>query len=117
MTTESEFEENDITDTKGVSDMVEESTEPEMARQTHTTLMITTDREKVWIGALVKEQDHTVTQAMKQFQKRHLEEVQAIVDAACHCEEGCSGYKCHSASHEDDVKRFREESPEAGIAP
>ena len=80
----SEFEESNITDTEGICDMVEESTDTEMARQTHTTLMITSDREKVQLEALVKEQDHAVTKAVRQIQERHLEEVQAIVNAA-HC--------------------------------
>ena len=51
----SEFEESNITDTKGLCEVVEESTDTEMARQTHNTLMITSDREKVRLEALVKE--------------------------------------------------------------
>ena len=42
----SEFEESDITDTEGLREVMEESTDTEMAWQTHT-LMITSDREKV----------------------------------------------------------------------
>ena len=62
--------------------MVEESTDMEMAQQTHTTLMITSNREKVWLEALIKEQDRAVSEAVRQVQEWHLEEVQAIVDAA-----------------------------------
>ena len=42
----SEFEESDITNTEGLCEVTEESTDTEMAWQTHT-LMITSDREKV----------------------------------------------------------------------
>ena len=80
----SEFEESDITDTEGFCDVVEESTDTEMAWQTHTTLMITSDREKVWLEALIKEQDRAMTEAVRQVQEGHLEEIQAIMDAA-HC--------------------------------
>ena len=62
--------------------MVEERTDMEMAWQTHTTLMITSDREKVWLKALVKEQDHAVNEAVRKVQEWHPEEVQAIADAA-----------------------------------
>ena len=64
--------------------MVEESTETEMAWQTHTTLMITSNREKVWLEALVKEQDCAMSEAVRQVQEQHLEEVQAIIDATSH---------------------------------
>ena len=50
----SEFEESDITDTEDLCEVTEESTDTEMARQTHT-LMITSDREKVQLEALIKE--------------------------------------------------------------
>ena len=80
----SEFEESDITDTEGLCDMVEESTDMEMAWQTYTTLMITSDREKVWLEALIKEQTHAMTEAVRQVQEWHLEEVQAIIDATRH---------------------------------
>ena len=76
----SEFEESNITDTKGLCEVIEESTDMEMAWQTHT-LMITSDREKVWLKALIKEQDHALNEAMRQVQERHLEEVQAIANA------------------------------------
>ena len=78
----SEFEESDITDTEGLCDIVEESTDMEMVRQTQTTLMITSDREKVWLEALVKEQDCAMNETVRQIQEWHLEEVQAIADAA-----------------------------------
>ena len=42
----SEFEESDITDTEGLCEVMEESTDMEMVWQTHTP-MITSDREKV----------------------------------------------------------------------
>ena len=42
----SEFEESDITDTEGLRQVIEESTNMEMAQQTHTTLMITSDKER-----------------------------------------------------------------------
>ena len=78
----SEFEESDITDTESLREVIEESTDTEMARKTHTTLMITSDREKVWLEALIKEQDHTINEAVRQVQEQHLEEVRAITDAA-----------------------------------
>ena len=62
----SEFEESNITDTEGPHDMVEQSTDTEMVQQTHTTLMITSNREKVWLEALVKEQDHAMNVAVRQ---------------------------------------------------
>ena len=52
----------------------------EMAQQTHT-LMITSNREKVRLEGLIKEQDHAVNDAVRQVQEWHLEEVQAIADA------------------------------------
>ena len=76
----SEFEEGNITDTEGLCEVVEESTDTEMVWQTHT-LMITSDREKVRLKALIKEQDRAVNQAVRQVQEWHLEEVQAIADA------------------------------------
>ena len=78
--TGSEFEESDITDTEGLPEVIEESTDMEMAQQTHT-LMITSNREKVQLEALVKEQDCAVDEAVRQVQEWHLEEVQAIADA------------------------------------
>ena len=74
-----EFEESNITDTEGLCKVIEESTDTEMARQTHT-LMITSDREKVQLEALIKEQDCAVDEAVKQVQEWHLEEVQAITN-------------------------------------
>ena len=70
-----ELEESDIMDTEGLCDGTEESRDTEMAWQTHTTLMITSDREKVRLEALVKEQDRAVNEAMRQVQIWHLEEV------------------------------------------
>ena len=113
----SEFEESDITDTEGLCKVVEESTDTEMVCQTHTTLMITSDREKVPLKALVKEQDHAINEAVRQVQEKHLEEVQAIMDAAQCREDGRSCHKHCSASWEEDVKRSHEESPEYGTTP
>ena len=59
---------------------MEESMDTEMAWQTHT-LMITSDREKVRLEALMREQDRAVDEAMRQVQEQHLEEVQAITNA------------------------------------
>ena len=79
----SEFEESDITDTEGLHKVIEESTDTEMAWQTHT-LMITSDREKVWLEALIKKQDRAINEAVRQVQEWHLEEVQAIANAVQH---------------------------------
>ena len=76
----SEFEESDLTDTEGLCKVIEESTDTEMAWQTHT-FMITSNREKVRLEALVREQDCAIEEAVRQFQEWHLEEVQAIADA------------------------------------
>ena len=77
--TGSEFEESNITNTKGLHEVIEESTDMEIVWQTHT-LMITSKREKVQLEALVKEQDHAVDKAVRQVQEQHLEEVQAIAN-------------------------------------
>ena len=77
-----EFEESDITDTEGLCKVVEESMDTETVQQTHSTLMITSNREKVQLKALVKEQDHAINEAVRQVQEQHLEEVRAITDAA-----------------------------------
>ena len=42
----SEFEDSNLTDMEGLHEVIKESTDTEMAWQTHT-LMITSDREKV----------------------------------------------------------------------
>ena len=101
----SEFEESDITDTEGLRKVIEESMDTEMAWQTHTTLMITSDREKVWLKALIKEQDRTINEAVRQVQERHLEEVQAIANTVQCQEDRRSSHKRCSASREEDVKR------------
>ena len=112
----SEFEESNITDTEGLHEVTEESTDMEMAWQIHT-LMITSNREKVRLEALVKEQDCAIDKAVRQVQEWHLEEVQAIADTVRHQEDGQSSFKCCSASQEEDIKRSREESPEYGTTP
>ena len=66
--TGSEFEESNITNTEGLRKVIEESTDTEMAQQTHT-LMITSDREKVCLEALIKEQDHAINEAVRQVQE------------------------------------------------
>ena len=43
--------------------------------------MITSNREKVRLKALVKEQNRAVNEAVRQVQEWHLEEVQAIANA------------------------------------
>ena len=87
----SELKESDIMDTKGIHNVIEESMDTKMVWQMHTTLMITTDRKKLWLDALIKEQDH----AVRQVQEWHLEEVQAIIDVV-HCwEDGLSGFWHH----------------------
>ena len=113
----SEFAESDITDTEGIHKVIEESTDTEMVWQTHTTLMITSNREKVRLKALVKEQDRIINEAVRQVQEQHLEKVRAITDTAQCQEDGRSSHKCCSTSQEEDVKRFREESPEYGTTP
>ena len=62
----SEFKESDITDTEGLHKVIEESTDMEMVQHSHNTLMITSDREKVRLKALIKEQDHAVNEAVRQ---------------------------------------------------
>ena len=96
----SEFEESNITDTEHLCEVIEESTDTEMVWQTHTTLMITSDREKVWLRleALIKEQDCTINEAVRQVQEWHLEEVQAITDAIQCQEDGRSSNMCRNAS-------------------
>ena len=76
----SEFEESNLTNTEGLREVIEESMDTEMAWQTHT-LMITSDREKVRLEALIREQDRAVDEVIRQVQEWHLEEVQAIADA------------------------------------
>ena len=114
--TGSEFKESDITDTEGLHEVIEESMDTEMVWQTHT-LMITSDREKVQLEALVKEQDRAIDEVVRQVQERHLEEVQAITNAVRHREDGQSSFKCHTTSREEDIKRSCEESPEYGATP
>ena len=112
----SEFEESDITDTEGLREVIEESTDTEMAWQTNT-LMITSNREKVQLEALIKEQDRAINEAVRQVQECHLEEVQAIANAVWHQEDGWSSFKHCSTSREEDIKRSHEESPEYSATP
>ena len=107
----SELEESDITDYEGHREVTEESTDTELSRQTHATMMITSDQEKHQLEALAREQDRTCNKAVKQVQTWHLQEVEATTDAPC------SSFKCHSASREEDSKRTHEESPEYGTTP
>ena len=107
----SELEESDITDYKGHREVTEESTDTELSRQMHATMMITSDQEKHWLEALTREQDCTCNEAMKQVQTQHLPEVEATTDAACR------SFKHRSASQEEDSKQTREESPKYGTMP
>ena len=88
----SELEESDITDYEGHREVTKESTDTELSRQMHVTMMITLDQEKHWLEALTREQDHTCNEAVKQVQTRHLQEVEATADTPCH------SFKCRSAS-------------------
>ena len=77
----SDFEESNITDTEGLCKVIEESMDMEMVRQAHNALLITSNREKVWLEAIIKEQDCAMNEAVRQVQEWHLEEVQTIADA------------------------------------
>ena len=88
----SELEESDITDYEGHRKVTEESMDTKLSRQTHTTMMITSDQEKHWLEALTRQQDRACNEAVKQVQTRHLREVEATTDASCH------SFKHHSAS-------------------
>ena len=88
----SEFEESDITDYEGHHEVTEKSTDTELSRQMHATMMITSDKEKHQLEALAREQDHACNKAMKQVQTQHLQEVEATTNAPC-----CS-FKHRSAS-------------------
>ena len=107
----SELEESDLTDNEGHHEVIEESTDTELSRQSHATMMITSDQEKHRLEALAREQDCACNEAVKQVQTRHLREVEATTDTPC-----CS-FKCGSASQEEDSKRTCEESPEYGTTP
>ena len=107
----SELEESDNTDYEGHREVTEESTDTELSRQMHATMMITSDQEKHQLEALTREQDHTCNKAVKQVQTRHLREMDATANTPC-----CSFKRC-SASQEGDSKRTREESPEYGTMP
>ena len=107
----SELEERDITDYEGHHEVTEESTDTELSRQMHATMMITSDQEKHWLEALAREQDHACNEAMKQVLTWHLRELEATTDAPCR------SFKCCSASREEDSKQTREESPEYGTTP
>ena len=74
----SEFDESDITDTEGIRDTVEESTDTEMAWHAGATLMISTDREKIQLEALAREQDQAMSRALWEVQQWHLEEIQLM---------------------------------------
>ena len=82
------------------------------------TLMITTDREKIWLDTLNREQDWAISSTLREVQERHMEEIQAMAGTTTHGKsDGHSTHKCHSASPEEDVKQSREESLEAGTIP
>ena len=106
-----ELEESDIRDYEGHCEVTEESTDTELSWQTHTTMMITSDQEKHRLEALIREQDCTCNEAVKQVQTRHLQEVEATTNTPCRSFKHCS------ASQEEDSKRTHEESPEYGTTP
>ena len=89
---DSELEESDITDYEGPREVTKESTDTELSRQMHITMMITSDQEKHRLEALTREQDRTCNEAVKQVQTRHLREMEATADAPCR------SFKCRSAS-------------------
>ena len=107
----SELEESDITDYEGHREVTEESTATELSRQTHATMMITSDQEKHQLEALTREQDRACNKTIKQVQTSHLREVEATANAPCH------SFKCRSASREEDSKQTCEELPEYGTTP
>ena len=74
----SEFEESNITDIEAVRDTTEESTDTEMAQHAGATLMISTDREKIWLEALAKEQDWAMSRDLWEVQQCHLEDLQLM---------------------------------------
>ena len=113
----SEFKESDITDMEAICNTTEESTDTEMARHAGATLMISSDREKIRLEALTKEQDWAMSRALWEVQQHHLEELQLTASTTQGWNNECSSYKCHSALCKEDVKRTREESLEAGTAP
>ena len=88
----SELEESNITDYEENHEVTEESTDTELSRQMHFTIMIMSDQEKCQLEALAREQDRACNEAMKQVQTRHLWEVEATADTPC------SSFKHHSAS-------------------
>ena len=104
----SELEESNITDYEGHREVTEESTDIELSRQMHATMMITSDQEKHQLEALAREQDHACNEAVKQVQTRHLQEMEATANTPCR------SFKRRSASREGDSKRTCEESPKYG---
>ena len=61
-----ELEESDITDYEGHREVTEESMDTKLSWQMHVTMMITSDQEKHWLEALIREQDRTCNEAVKQ---------------------------------------------------
>ena len=106
-----ELEESDITDYEGHREVTKESTDTELSRQTHATMMITSDQEKHQLEALAREQDRACNKAVKQVQTQHLREMKATTDAPCH------NFKHCSASREEDSKWTGEELPKYGTTP
>ena len=106
-----ELEESDITDYEGHHEVTEESTDTELSRQMHATMMITLDQEKHRLEALAREQDCACNKAMKQVQTRHLQEMEATANAPCH------SFKCSSASRDEHSKWTCEELPEYSTMP
>ena len=104
--------------TEEVCDTAGESTNVEMAWHTDTTLMISTDEEKLCLDALAREQDRAVSKALCEVQDWHTEEFKAAASTTSLSQSirHTIHLKCCSASHEEDVKRTREEFPETGGA-
>ena len=104
-----EFEpsKNDITDTEGTRDTARESTDTEMAQCADSTLMISSDQEKLHLEALAREQDRAMSRALKEVQDRHMEEMEAMASTTtCGRSDGCSFHlKRRNVSQEEDIKR------------
>ena len=115
---ESAASDSDITDTEGAHDTAGESMDVEMVQCTDTTLMISSNWEKLRFDALAQEQDRAIDRALWEVQDRHTKEFEAATSTMSHNQSvGCTIHLKHrSTSHEEDIKRTREESPEIGSA-
>ena len=114
--TSSEFEESDLTNTEGLHEVIEESTDTEMVQQTHT-LMITSNREKVRLEALIREQDHTIDEVIRQVHECVWKRSRPSPMPSDTEKMGGLASNATAPLREEDVKRSREESPEYGSTP